>query len=136
MYEFKYKEEYYMSLINEYWKVYENDFYKVITIYPFDENHQPLYIFNLEKYPRFIAIPKDMLINPNIMFTLRDMNSTDHSLVRVFINFERSVAFSEMKDEQDEWLDAYETVFELDNLIRKLYPGHKILNDDEVASHG
>ena len=135
MYKFKYKEEYYIPLIDEYWKIYENDFYKVVIIYPLDQNHRPLYIFNSEKYPRFIAIPKDILINPNIMFTIRDAKSTDHSLVRVFVNFERSVAFHEMKDEKDEWLDAYETVFELDRLIRRLYIGHKILNDEEVAAH-
>lgn len=134
MYEFKFKEETYVALVKEYWKIYENDFYKVIVDYPYDENKKPLNVFEPEKNLHFSVIPKKKGVYPNISFTMKKADQDDCSYVRVFINFERSVAFRDMKNEEDEWLDAYNTVFELDKLVRKLCPGYKILNDEEIAS--
>ena len=134
MYEFKYKKEGYVALVKEYWKIYENDYYELCIEYPFDENYKPLDVINPEKDLRFTVLPKKKGIYPNIRFMIRKTGSNDSAYVRVFIIFERSVAFRDMKNEEDEWLDAYETVLELDKLVKRLYPGYQILDDDFNAS--
>ena len=66
---------------------------------------------------------------------MKKIDHADISYVRVYINFVRGVFWEDMKNEEDEWLDAYETVLELNNLIRQLFPGYTILDDEEIASH-
>ena len=134
MYEFKFKEETYVALVKKYWKTYENDFYELCIEYPCDENNKPIEEANPQKELGFTVIPKDRVIYPNIVFNINKLDDEKGFYVRVFINFVRAVFFEDMKNEQDEWLDAYETVFELNKLIRNLFPGYTILSDEEVAS--
>ena len=131
---FKKAEEDYVELIKKYWKTYENEYYELCIEYPCDENHKPIEEADPQKELGFTVIPKDRVIYPNISFTIEKNDDNIHSYVRVFINFVRAVFFEDMKNEQDEWLDAYETVFELNKLIRNLFPGYTILSDEEIAS--
>ena len=135
MYEFRYKDEYYVELVKEYWKNYENDFYELCITYPYDENHKPIEVSNPREELGFTVIPKDREIYPNITFSVKKIDHADISYVRVYINFVRGVFWEDMKNDEDEWLDAYETVLELNNLIRQLFPGYTILDDEEIASH-
>ena len=100
-------------------------FDKEVTIQGFVEKIRDL------QYVQFVILRDS---TGKVQITIEKNDDNIHSYVRVFINFVRAVFFEDMKNEQDEWLDAYETVFELNKLIRNLFPGYTILSDEEIAS--
>lgn len=119
--------EYYFDLLNKYCVEYENDDYKLIVDYNVDENKNP--VLNADptdnSLVRFSVVQKKDKDLPGITFHVKKEEET-YSYIVVSIPFERHVYFRDMHNEQGAWAKAGQTVLELNDVIKELFPGYNL----------